>query len=133
MLPELNPPNRNGLSTRHCSYRVLRTFNKWLQTRHGLPNPMANLRAPILGWPILPALSREQVHYLLDSAECVRDRAIIATLTESGLRLSELANIRARLRLGKRRKEAYAPFGSLSEAYLWEWLFAYQPKGASGT
>ena len=31
----------------------------------------------------------------MDSAERVRDRAIIATLTESGLRLSELANISA--------------------------------------
>lgn len=56
---------------------------------------MERMAAPILGKPIMPTLTKEQVHHLLDSAECVRDKAIIATLTESGLRLSELANIKA--------------------------------------
>jgi site-specific recombinase XerD len=131
-------PNQYGLSTRHCSYRVLRTFYRWLENQYGLPNPTANLRAPILGKPILPSLNREQIQYLLDSAECVRDRAIIATLTESGLRLSELANIKASdidwqaktvRTIGKGRKEAYAPFGGLSETYLREWLSEYRPNG----
>jgi integrase/recombinase XerC len=133
------PPNQYGLSTRHCSYRVLRTFYRWLENQYGLPNPMANLRAPILGKPILPSLTRVQIQYLLDSADCVRDRAIIATLTESGLRLSELANIKASdidwqaktiRTIGKGRKEAYAPFGGLSETYLREWLSEYQPNGS---
>jgi site-specific recombinase XerD len=31
--------------------------------------------------------------------------------------------------MGKGRKEAYAPFGSLTEAYLREWLAEYQPNG----
>jgi hypothetical protein len=31
--------------------------------------------------------------------------------------------------LVKAEKEAYAPFGELSEAYLREWLAHYEPKG----
>jgi len=57
----------------------------------------------------------------------VRDRAIIAMFTESGLRLSELVNICPRdidrqdqtIRvLGKGRKEALAPLGKLTRKYL---------------
>jgi integrase len=123
---------------RASQHEVERYLNSIPPNQYGLPNPMANLRAPILGKPILPNLNREQIQYLLDSAGCVRDRAIIATLTESGLRLSELANIKASdidwqaktiRTIGKGRKEAYAPFGGLSETYLREWLSEYQPNG----
>jgi site-specific recombinase XerD len=31
--------------------------------------------------------------------------------------------------MGKGRKEAYAPFGELSEQYLKEWLAQYEPNG----
>ncbi|MFC2002892.1 tyrosine-type recombinase/integrase [Chloroflexota bacterium] len=31
--------------------------------------------------------------------------------------------------VGKGRKEAYAPFGTLSEGYLREWLTQYKPNG----
>jgi len=57
----------------------------------------------------------------------VRDKAIIALFTESGLRLTELANIKLRdidweMRtvriIGKGRKEALAPFGEKTEKYL---------------
>jgi len=132
------PPNKNGLGTRHAAYRALKTFYRWLSAEYGLENPMERMAAPILGKPILPSLNREQIQYLLDSADCVRDRAIMATLTESGLRLSELANVKASdfdwqaktiRTLGKGRKEAYAPFGGLSETYLREWLSEYQPNG----
>ena len=61
-------------------------------------------------------------------------------MTESGLRLSELAGIRVcdinwqdrtvRI-MGKGRKEALAPFGKLSEAYLKEWIAEYQPNGST--
>jgi integrase len=55
---------------------------------------MTNLTAPILGKPILPSLTQEQVLMLIEKASCVRDKAIIALFAESGLRLSELANLR---------------------------------------
>ncbi len=80
---------------------------------------MKYVRAPRLGKLILPSLTREQVSALLDKVDNFRDKAIISLLTESGLRLSELVNIRpldldwesrtVRV-IGKGRKEALAPF-----------------------
>jgi len=99
---------------------------------------MESIPAPILGKPILPALEKEEVLYLIEKAPSIRDRAIIALFTESGLRLSELANVKLEhinwanrtIRvLGKGRKEAYAAFGELSENYLKSWLEQYQPNG----
>jgi len=89
------PSNRNGLGTRHPCYRVLKTFYRWLNAQHGLENPMEAMSAPILGKAIMPAFSREQVEHLIASADSDRDRAIVALFTESGLRLSELAPIKA--------------------------------------
>jgi site-specific recombinase XerD len=132
------PPNQYGLSTRHASFRAIKTFYRWLNAEFGLPNPMAGMPAPILSKPILPSLDQNQVLRLIDYAHSVRDKAIIALFTESGLRLSELTNIEASVIdwqnriirvLGKGRKEAYAPFGELSELYLREWLGQYRPNG----
>ncbi|MFC2062460.1 tyrosine-type recombinase/integrase [Chloroflexota bacterium] len=130
------PPNSNGLATRHASFRAIKTFYRWLETEYGLRNLLNGMPAPIIGKPILPALTSDEVLYIIGLASNIRDNAIIALFTESGLRLSELTNIKARdidwqnriIRvLGKGRKEAYAPFGELSERYLKEWLAQYNP------
>jgi len=99
---------------------------------------MGKLKAPRLGKLILPSLSREQVDNLLNMVDNVRDKAIIAMFTESGLRLSELVNIRledinwpdntVRV-MGKGRKEALAPLGGMSQKYLREWLTEHNPNG----
>jgi len=99
---------------------------------------MSGMPAPILGKPILPSLDKDQVLYLVGKAPTLRDKAIVVLFAESGLRLSELVNIRPEnidwgsttiKVLGKGRKEAYAPFGGLSKRYLREWLDQYQPDG----
>ena len=132
------PPNQYGLGTRHASFRAIKAFYHWLNDEYGIANPMVGMPAPILGKPILPSLEKEQVLYLIEKAPSIRDRAIVALFTESGLRLSELANIKpehinwtnltVRV-LGKGRKEAYAAFGDLTEKYLKAWLQQYQPNG----
>jgi integrase/recombinase XerD len=83
------------LGARHASYRALRAFYTWLHSEYGMDNPMAGVQAPILTKLILPSLTAEQVQSLIQSVESVRDKAIIALFTESGLRLSELASIKA--------------------------------------
>ena len=132
------PSNHNGFATRHASFRAIKTFYRWLNGEYGLKNPVNNLKAPILGKPILPSLTGEQVLTLISMAHSTRDRAVISLLVESGLRLSELVNIspqhidwdnRTIRVLGKGRKEGYAPFGELSGRYLKEWLSEYQPNG----
>ena len=132
------PPNHNGLATRHASFRAINTFYNWLNAQFGLPNPVVGMAAPILGKPILPSLTQGEVQQLIEAAECLRDKAIIALFTESGLRLSELSSIKpsdidwqtGTIRvLGKGRKEALAPFGELSRHYLKEWIAQHQPNG----
>ncbi len=133
------PPNRYGLATRHASFRVLRTSYRWLESEYNLDNPMIGLSAPILGKPILPALEQKQVLYLIDRSDHVRDKAIIALFTESGLRLSELVDITIEsidwtnqtVKVGKGRKEVYTPFGELSEQYLQGWLSQFNPNGGN--
>ena len=141
----------NYLSSLTCSlggkygyFKDIRAFYNWLYSpRSGLPfnpqdNPVQWVDAPKRPKLILPSLSCQQVERLLDEAECIRDRAIIAMLTESGLRLSELTKLKASdinwqnrtvRTIGKGSKEGYAPFGSLSERYLRAWLAQYQPNG----
>jgi integrase len=124
-----NPGNR------HAYYRALKTFYNWRSEMFGLPSPMKHMRAPKLGKLILPSLTRDEVLKLLETTNCVRDKAIISLFTESGLRLSELASIkpnnidwsnRTIQIIGKGRKEAVAPFGPLTESYLRAWLSEYK-------
>lgn len=73
---------------------------------------------------------------LLDTVDIIRDKAIIVLFVESGLRLSELANIKAEdinwsdrciKVLGKGRKVAYAPFGDQACKYITSWISEYKP------
>jgi integrase len=123
---------------RHAYYRAIKTFYNWREETFELPSPMKRLKAPRLSKLILPSLTREQVSELLDKADSVRDRAIISMFTESGLRLSELANVKGTdidwekgtIRvLGKGRKEALAPLGKITREHLKLWLEEYRPNG----
>ncbi len=125
---------------RHAYYRAIKTFYNWREEIFNLPSPMKLLKAPKLDRLILPSLTREQVSKLIDLAEDTRDRAIIAMFTESGLRLSELANIKPQdidwetgtiKIMGKGRKEALAPLGTTTQKYLRSWLSEYQLDGVN--
>ena len=132
LLQFTNPGNR------HAYFRAIRTFYNWREQSFGQPSPMKHISAPRLGKLILPSLTQEQVFILLKKTHNVRNKAIIALFTESGLRLSELTNIKPQdidwnsrvIRvIGKGKKEAFAPFGELTERYLKAWLAQYQPDG----
>lgn len=132
LLQFMNPGNR------HAYYRVIKTFYNWREQSFGQPSPMKHISAPRLGKLILPSLTREQVFILLKKTHNARNKAVIALFTESGLRLSELTNIKPQgidwnsrvIRvIGKGKKEAFAPFGELTERYLKSWLAQHQPDG----
>jgi site-specific recombinase XerD len=131
---------------KHAYFRALRAFYRWLYSpRSGLNfrdrvNPMIWIDAPKVPNLILPSLTLEQVLTLIDTCPNLRDKAVISLFTESGLRLSELANIKSSdidwqnriIRvLGKGKKEAYAPFGELSAQYLKAWLTEFQPNNGN--
>ncbi len=130
---------------KHAYYRAISVFYNWLYSPrsgfrfNGERNPMALIESPQKPKLMLPSLTSEQVELLIARSKCVRDKAIIALFTESGLRLSELANIRAHdidwessiIRvIGKGNKEGYAPFGNKAEGYLRSWLSEYKPENA---
>ena len=127
-----------SLGNRHAHFRVIRTFLRWLEREYGISSTVSNLKGPRLPRLILPSLTTEQILTLIGEAGGIRNQAIIALATESGLRASELASIEPHdidwemkviRTLGKGGKEAYAPFGKLSEQYLIRWLNEYEPNG----
>jgi len=132
------------LGGKHAYYRCLHAFYCWLyspKSGFGLDaqmNPILAVEPPKVDKKILPSLTLEQVDYLIDKAKCVRDKCIISLFADSGLRLSELANINPhnidwQERLIKVRckgnKEGLAPFGSRTESLLKQWLTQYDANG----
>ncbi len=131
-------PNKYGLGNRHSHYRAIKTFHRWLEEEYGFSNPIQGMPAPILGKPILPSLTREEVRMLIEKADTIRDKAIISLFVESGLRLAELTriqpeeidwNTRTIMVTCKGQKQDYAVFGEMTEGYLSEWLQQYSPNG----
>ncbi len=129
-----------GNGGKHAYYRVLRAFYNWLYSKKSgydlnpQDNPILAVEAPKVEKRILPSLTPEQLDYLIDQVDSIRDKAIISLFADSGLRLSELANInpqdidwqhRLIKVICKGNKEGYAPFGQRTEKLLREWLAQY--------
>jgi site-specific recombinase XerD len=137
-------PCSNG--GKHAYYRTLHTFYHWLYSpKSGLglapaDNPMLLVDPPKVEKKILPSLTPEQVAYLIDTVESMRDKAVISLFADSGLRLSELASIKAGdIDWGnhlikvtcKGNKQGLAVFGARTEQLLKQWLAEYCPNGGS--
>jgi integrase/recombinase XerD len=82
-------------------YRALQQFFKWLAAEDELPDPMAGLAPPRVTAKLVPVFTPEELArleqaYAGRSYTQRRDTAIIAVLTATGIRLSELAGLRCR-------------------------------------
>ena len=80
-------------------YRALQQFFKWLAAEDELPDPMAGLQPPRVTAKLVPVFTSQELTRL-DHA-CAgrsfaqrRDTAIITVFTATGIRLSELADLR---------------------------------------
>ena len=101
-------------------FRAIRAFCNWLVRNDYLRhNPIKKVDPPKPARPILPGLTTEQVNYLIDHVKSPRDKTIISLFADSGMRLNELANIRASdigwsdytiIIWGKGNKQRKAPF-----------------------
>jgi len=89
-------------STAYASnqYRALQQFFKWLAAEDQLPDPMAGLAPPRVPDRLVPVFTPGELARLEQA--CAgrsfaqrRDTAIIAVLTATGIRLSELAGLRS--------------------------------------
>jgi integrase/recombinase XerC len=139
-----------GLTARSISHRLSawRAFYRWLAGRVDLPaNPVAAVRAPKQARTLPKALSVDDTARLMDSprpesAEGLRDNAILELFYSSGLRLAELVGLDARYAdadgyrsagwlklesaevevLGKGNRRRVVPVGSKALEALRAWL-----------
>ena len=124
-------------STEYRNYSGLRQFFAWCVREGELDvSPMANVRLPKVPEPRTEMLTREQMRALL--ADCAgtdlvarRDTAIILLFADTGIRLSELANmttadlhLRTRVArvVGKGRRDRTMPFGARTAQALDRYL-----------
>jgi len=123
--------------------RSLRPFFSWLQ-REGYTeeNILANLKPPKVPRKLIEILTSEEISSILscidvNTSSGSRDSAMIITLLDTGLRLSELTNLmledahveQGYLKvMGKGAKERVVPIGSVSQKALQRYMFHFRPE-----
>ncbi len=122
---------------------ALRGLFRHLRTEHHIDrDPSVEVQRPRLGRPLPQALTLEEVELLLaapkgNTARGLRDRAMLATLYASGLRVSELISLRVAdvnldsgfiTTVGKGRKQRIVPLGQVACEATREYLVAARPQ-----
>ena len=143
---ETNPfiNDTKGLSphTIHGYARAIKAFWSWLLDEgYTLEHSMARLKCPRTPHKIIPTFSAEQIQRLLGALDPgaptgFRDYAIILVFIDTGIRLSELVDLRLEdidfgqscfLVNGKGNKQRVVPFGSQVRRALWRYLSTVRP------
>jgi len=111
-------------------FRAIRAFVNWLLRNDYLKeSPIKRVDPPKPKIRVLPSLINDQIGYLIGFVSSTRDKAIISLLADSGIRLSEVASIRADdidwdnhtvIIWGKGGRQRKAPFTERSAKYLLE-------------
>ena len=142
---ELTPDSINTFLSRltcangkNAYYRAIRAFCNWLHRQGYITNnPITRVDPPKMKRIILPSLTPEQVEYLIQSADSIRDKAIISLFADSGIRLTELLSIKEPhidfdtntvIIWGKGGKQRKAPFTRRTADLLQEY---FKVKGVS--
>jgi site-specific recombinase XerD len=129
-------------TTVHDYYRTLRTFFNWLE-REGLvhENPFAHLKPPKTEKKVIAALTPIEIMRLFQCCtggtpiEC-RNKAILSALLDTGLRVSELAQLTIEdvdmntgsiiVRHGKGGKQRVVHIGTKAQKALWKYITLYR-------
>lgn len=123
----------------HACYRTLRTFLYWWEREYepeGWKNPIRKVKAPRLAQEPLQPVSQDDFDALLTACEKTwhgaRDKAILLTLLDSGIRASELTALNLadlevntgalEVRQGKGRKPRVTFVGASTRRALRLWL-----------
>jgi site-specific recombinase XerD len=131
-----------GSTTVNCYFRALRTFFNWLEREELIiENPFKNLKPPKIDKTIVQALSPAEIDRLFKvcssrSALDVRNTAILSIFLDTGLRLSELANLTIDdvniddgsllIRHGKGGKQRIVRIGTKAQKALWKYITLYR-------
>ena len=81
----------------HAKYRTLRAFLNWSVKQNYLSKSPLTINAPKLPFKIMPIFTDEDMRAMLkacDDNNGVRNKAIILTLYDTGLRLGELLGMK---------------------------------------
>ncbi len=82
-------------NAKHNYYRCIKTLCRWLYNTDCLPsNPIDKVLPPRRQKKLLPAISKEQLGSLLNNCLSERDKVTLNLLWYSGMRLSEVANVK---------------------------------------
>ena len=130
---QLRRPGKMSPVTINKRMSALRTFFSWASKSKIIQsNPAAEYHLPKLARRLPKALTPEQIKKLIDLPMTLRERAAICLILDSGLRLSESANLQlsdvdlnrgvAHVRHGKGDKERYVVFGDETRITLQEWF-----------
>ncbi len=136
-----------GLSahTVNCYLRSLRMFFSWLVSEEVIDsNPFDRVKMPRVPRKVMPTFTDSQIQSLLNSipvktAQGYRDYTIIMTLLDTGMRVSELCNLKladVQLEdgmvkvLGKGNKERVIPIGKQVQRFIWHYLARCRPEPA---
>jgi site-specific recombinase XerD len=140
-------PQDKGLSahTVNCYLRSLRMFFSWLMSEKVIDrNPFDRVKMPRVPRKVMPTFTDSQIQSLLNSipvksAQGYRDYTIIMTLLDTGMRVSELCNLKlADVQLedgmvkvmGKGNKERVIPIGKQVQRFIWHYLTRSRPEPA---
>ena len=129
-------------ATIHGHVRTLRAFFNWLVVE-GMAqnNPTKDLKPPKVSRKVVSTLSDEEIGAILNtfstSPSDVRNQTIFMLLLDTGLRISELVNLKmddvhmdeGYLKvMGKGKKERIVPIGNNAQRALQRYLFRFRPK-----
>lgn len=139
------PTQRNPVSpkTVQCHVRVLKAFSSWLYGEgYTNTNRLRNLKLPKAVIRIMQPLTQEEVSTIMNSIDTrsyigERNRVVLATLLDTGLRASELAGITLNnlnlkdgyVRItGKGNKERTVPIGTFVQMQLLHYVEKVRPQ-----
>ena len=123
--------------------RTIKAFWSWLMAEGFiLNNPMEKLKVPKVPRKVIATFTPEQIKKMisqldLNKPRTFRDYTIILLLLDTGIRLSELANLMIEnvnfkqsclLVTGKGSKERIVPIGTHVRRYLWRYISAFRPE-----
>ena len=123
--------------------RTIKAFWSWLMAEGYISNnPMGRLKIPKVPRKVIATFSPEQLKKMINQLDLnkprtFRDYTIILLLLDTGIRLSELANLRIEdvdfkqsclLVTGKGSKERIVPIGTQVRRHLWRYVSAFRPE-----
>jgi integrase/recombinase XerD len=84
---------RGSPETKRDTFNALRTFFRFICQRHRIPNPMEAVTPPRRPKTRMATLEANELMTLLQSADGLKDRAILTLIVDNGMRAGEVCSL----------------------------------------